>query len=133
MGFKASRYVSSAALNFCDASSACRCAAPRADGGPSRREPRWFAPGDVGSQLFHGSLGAAIGLDAPMQVLARCANRVRSPRHWRPWHFAGQAHESFAVLFLDARHTLLAFEDLFRGTLTQTGVYSSRCRTRSAS
>ena len=38
-------------------------------------------------------------------------------------HFAGQAHESFAVLFLDAHHTLLAFEDLFRGTLTQTGVY----------
>ncbi len=38
-------------------------------------------------------------------------------------HFAGQAHESFAVLFLDARHTLLAFEDLFRGTLTQTEVY----------
>ena len=38
-------------------------------------------------------------------------------------HFAGQAHESFAVLFLDAHHTLVAFEDLFRGTLTQTGVY----------
>lgn len=38
-------------------------------------------------------------------------------------HFAGQAHESFAVLFLDARHALLAFEDLFRGTLTQTEVY----------
>ena len=38
-------------------------------------------------------------------------------------HFAGQAHESFAVLFLDAHHTLLAFEDLFRGTLTQAGVY----------
>jgi len=38
-------------------------------------------------------------------------------------HFAGQVHESFAVLFLDARHTLLGFEDLFRGTLTQTEVY----------
>ena len=38
-------------------------------------------------------------------------------------HFAGQAHESFAVLYLDARHALLAFEDLFRGTLTQTSVY----------
>jgi len=38
-------------------------------------------------------------------------------------HFAGQAHESFAVLFLDARHVVLAFEDLFRGTLTQTEVY----------
>lgn len=38
-------------------------------------------------------------------------------------HFAGQSHESFAVLFLDARHALLAFEDMFRGTLTQTSVY----------
>ena len=38
-------------------------------------------------------------------------------------HFAGQAHESFAVLFLNAQHTMLAFEDMFRGTLTQTGVY----------
>jgi len=38
-------------------------------------------------------------------------------------HFAEQAHESFVVLFLDARHMLLAFADLFRGTLTQTGVY----------
>ena len=38
-------------------------------------------------------------------------------------HFAGQTHESFAVLFLDARHALLAFEDMFRGTLTQTSVY----------
>ncbi|WP_198086259.1 JAB domain-containing protein [Variovorax sp. E3] len=38
-------------------------------------------------------------------------------------HFAGQAHESFAVLYLDARCALLAFEDLFRGTLTQTSVY----------
>ncbi len=37
-------------------------------------------------------------------------------------HFAGQAHESFAVLYLDAQHALLAFEDLFRGTLTQTSV-----------
>ena len=38
-------------------------------------------------------------------------------------HFAGQSHESFAVLFLDARHALVAFEDIFRGTLTQTSVY----------
>lgn len=38
-------------------------------------------------------------------------------------HFAGQTHESFAVLFLDAHLTLLAFEDLFRGTLTHTSIY----------
>ena len=34
-----------------------------------------------------------------------------------------RAHEVFAVLFLDAQHRLLALEELFRGTLTQTSVY----------
>jgi DNA repair protein RadC len=38
-------------------------------------------------------------------------------------HFAGQPHESFAVMYLDARHALIAFEELFRGTLTETSVY----------
>jgi DNA repair protein RadC len=33
------------------------------------------------------------------------------------------AHEVFAVLFLDAQHRLIAYEPLFRGTLTQTSVY----------
>ena len=32
-------------------------------------------------------------------------------------------HEVFAVLFLDAQHRLLAMEELFRGTLSQTSVY----------
>lgn len=32
-------------------------------------------------------------------------------------------HEVFSVLFLDAQHRLLACEELFRGTLTQTSVY----------
>ena len=34
-----------------------------------------------------------------------------------------RAHEVFAVLFLDAQHRLLALEEMFRGTLTQTSVY----------
>lgn len=38
-------------------------------------------------------------------------------------HFAGQPYESFAILYLDAQHALIAFEELFRGTLTQTSVY----------
>jgi DNA repair protein RadC len=37
--------------------------------------------------------------------------------------FAGQEHESFVVLFLDAQNRLIASEELFRGTLTQTSVY----------
>jgi len=32
-------------------------------------------------------------------------------------------HEVFCVLFLDAQHRLIACEELFRGTLTQTSVY----------
>ena len=38
-------------------------------------------------------------------------------------HFAGQEHESFVVLFLDAQNYLIAAAELFRGTLTQTSVY----------
>jgi DNA repair protein RadC len=34
-----------------------------------------------------------------------------------------RGHEVFAVLFLDARSRLLKYEELFRGTLTQTSVY----------
>lgn len=38
-------------------------------------------------------------------------------------HLAAKNHEVFAVLFLDAQHRLLALEELFRGTLTQSSVY----------
>ncbi|GAB4400664.1 MAG: DNA repair protein RadC [Rhodoferax sp.] len=36
---------------------------------------------------------------------------------------AARAYEVFAVLFLDAQNRLIALEELFRGTLTQTSVY----------
>lgn len=36
---------------------------------------------------------------------------------------ASKPHEVFAVLFLDTQHRLLAFEELFRGTLNQASVY----------
>ncbi len=38
-------------------------------------------------------------------------------------HLASRPHEVFAALFLDAQHRLIALEELFRGTLTQTSVY----------
>ena len=38
-------------------------------------------------------------------------------------HLGARAHEVFAVLFLDSQHRLLALEEMFRGTLTQTSVY----------
>lgn len=38
-------------------------------------------------------------------------------------HLGPREHEVFAVLFLDAQHRLLQFDEMFRGTLTQTSVY----------
>ena len=36
---------------------------------------------------------------------------------------ASMEHEVFCVAFLDAQHRVIAFEEMFRGTLTQTSVY----------
>ena len=38
-------------------------------------------------------------------------------------HLAGLAHEVFLALWLDAQNCLIAAEELFHGTLTQTSVY----------
>ena len=44
-------------------------------------------------------------------------------KHYLQLHLASRGHEVFAVLFLDAQNRLLALEEMFRGTLTQTSVY----------
>jgi DNA repair protein RadC len=44
-------------------------------------------------------------------------------RHYLQLHLARQAHELFAVMFLDAQNRLITMEVMFRGTLTQTSVY----------
>jgi len=38
-------------------------------------------------------------------------------------HLAGRPHEVFCCMWLDAQNRLIEFEELFRGTLTQTSVY----------
>ncbi|GAA4330628.1 DNA repair protein RadC [Variovorax defluvii] len=45
-------------------------------------------------------------------------------------YIASRPHEVFAALFLDAQHRLIAMEELFRGTLTQTSVYPREVVTR---
>ncbi|MGB7420998.1 MAG: DNA repair protein RadC [Comamonas sp.] len=44
-------------------------------------------------------------------------------RDYLQLHLGAQPHEVFALLLLDSQHRLIAFEELFRGTLTQTAVY----------
>lgn len=44
-------------------------------------------------------------------------------REYLQLQLGSRQHEIFAVLFLDSQHRLIALEELFRGTLTQTSVY----------
>jgi DNA repair protein RadC len=47
----------------------------------------------------------------------------RAVRDYLQLQLGSRQHEVFAVLFLDSQHCLIALEELFRGTLTQTSVY----------
>ena len=56
----------------------------------------------------------------------RAASALASPQAVRDYlrlSLGGRPHEVFVVLYLDAQHRVLATEELFRGTLTQTSVY----------
>ncbi|MGI9217752.1 MAG: RadC family protein [Hydrogenophaga sp.] len=44
-------------------------------------------------------------------------------RHYLQLQLGARTHEVFCVMFLDSQNRLLALEELFRGTLTQTSVY----------
>jgi DNA repair protein RadC len=47
----------------------------------------------------------------------------QSVRDYLQLQLGSRRHEVFAMLFLDSQHRLIALEELFRGTLTQTSVY----------
>lgn len=68
-------------------------------------------------------------LSAAKEILAariRHGNALTSPgavRDYLRLLLQGREHEVFVVVLLDAQHRVLAEEELFRGTLTQTSVY----------
>ena len=58
--------------------------------------------------------------------LRRDGGPLTSPAHTRRYieaRLRGYRNEVFACLFLDNRHRIIAFEELFRGTLDGTSVY----------
>lgn len=58
------------------------------------------------------------------ELRRECAlNSPGSVRDYLRLIFAGQEYESFVVIFLDAQNRLIAINEMFRGTLTQTSVY----------
>ena len=50
-------------------------------------------------------------------------NTPQAVRDYLQLQLGGLHHDVFAVLFLDSQHRLIALEEMFRGTLTQTSVY----------
>jgi DNA repair protein RadC len=50
-------------------------------------------------------------------------NSPRVVREYLQLLLGGRQHEVFLVLFLDTQHRVIATEELFRGTLSQTSVY----------
>ena len=54
-------------------------------------------------------------------------------RQYLQLQLGARPHEVFAVLFLDSQHRLIALEEMFRGTLSQTSVYPREVVMRSLS
>ena len=50
-------------------------------------------------------------------------NSPRAVRDYLQLLLGGRQHEIFLVLFLDSQHRMIASEELFHGTLSQTSVY----------
>ncbi len=80
-------------------------------GGPAKRA-ELVAVLELARRALAQQLSARTVFDSPGAVKA-----------YLQLHLGARAHEVFAVLFLDAQNRLLATEELFRGTLTQTSVY----------
>jgi DNA repair protein RadC len=98
------------------------------------RESRRLYQGSLASLLSQTGAGAGHDKLFVAQELVRRALReelkhgdaLSSPSMVRDYlrlMLSGKEHEVFAVLFLDAQNRVLATEEMFRGTLTQTSVY----------
>ena len=80
--------------------------------GGSAKRAELIAVLELARRALAEQLRERAALDTPQAV-----------QHYLQLQLAARAHEVFAVLFLDSQHRLIALEELFRGTLTQTSVY----------
>lgn len=64
-----------------------------------------------------------------LEILERRVSRAdtmsdpKTVRSFLALRSAGLEHEQFSVMFLDTQHRVIAFESMFRGTLTQASVH----------
>ena len=62
-------------------------------------------------------------LESKMRAVGPLLSNPQAVRDYLRLRLADLEHEVFIVLFLDAQHRLIAAEEMFRGTLSQTSVY----------
>lgn len=62
-------------------------------------------------------------LESRMRMPGMAFSSPDAVKQYLRLQIADLPHEVFCVLFLDVQNRLLAFEEMFRGTLTQTSVY----------
>jgi DNA repair protein RadC len=74
--------------------------------------PKLVAAMELALRLLREKIQHAPALESPQLV-----------RDYLALHFMGRQRESFLVIFLDARNRVIAAEEMFTGTLTQTSVY----------
>ena len=74
--------------------------------------PAMEAARELLARAFEEQMEEGVSLSSPQAVRGFLTARI-----------AGLGHEVFWVLYLDSQNRLLAAEEMFRGTLTQTSVY----------
>lgn len=62
-------------------------------------------------------------LENRMRTPGECMHSPSAVRQFLTLHLAQEEREIFTALWLDAQHRVIAADDLFLGTLTQTSVY----------
>jgi DNA repair protein RadC len=81
----------------------------------------------VREALYSGDANAIVeGALRILEERARYGDTLTSPNAVRDYlrlAIAGREHEVFVCVWLNAQHRVIAFEELFRGTLSQTSVY----------
>lgn len=81
-------------------------------GVPNRSHQKLAAARELVERWLEEELASAVTLSAPALVT-----------EYLQVLFAGQQFESFVTIFLNVQNRLIAAEEMFRGTLTQTAVY----------
>jgi DNA repair protein RadC len=79
--------------------------------GPAKRA-QFEAAMELARRSLKDDMRSTSALTSPGQV-----------REYLQLAIANREHEVFICLWLDAQHRVISFEELFRGTLTQTSVY----------